>query len=195
ESIRRSGVPDLRIEDRLFVPGAGVGAVPGLLPHRYQRPRPTVPPEMITRGVERPTPTARTYLCTEKVAWSGDLVLTVFVRAEVIGEANLYVEFYACGLLPLAPFARRPEHLPKSRPEILFRVLREVGVLAPLRRTFTVPGHLATQAAAKVGTARRRIRETTRIRRGHVFDYGPVSYFRGDWIGGPGGGNVRCGGW
>jgi len=178
ESIRRSGVPDLRIENRLFVRGAGVPAVPGLLPHRFRRPRSTLPPEMIVRGVERPTPTARTYLCVEKVAWSGDLVLTVLIRAEVIGGANLYVEFYACGLLPLAPFARRPEQMPKSRPEILLRVLRDVGLLRPLRRTFAVPGYLAARAAAKVHAAHRRIRETTRIRQGHVFDYGPVSYFR-----------------
>lgn len=178
ESIRRSGVPDLKIENRLFVRGTGVSAVPGLLLHRSRRPRPTLPPEMVVRGLERPTPNARTYLRVEKVAWSGDLVLNVLIRAEVVAGANLYVEFYACGLLPLAPFARRPEHLPKSWPEITFRIIRDVGVLGPWRRTFGVPGRLLGRLVAKGGGLRRRLREATTIRRGHVFDYGPVSYFR-----------------
>ncbi|MEJ3746278.1 hypothetical protein WEI85_23680 [Actinomycetes bacterium KLBMP 9797] len=178
ESIRGSGVPDLRIENRLFVRGTGVATVPGLLPLRFERPRSTLPPEMVVRGINRPTPNARTYLRVEKVAWSGDLVLNVLIRADVVADANLYVEFYACGLLPLAPFARRPEQLPKSVPEIIFRVLRDVGVTNPLRRPFGIPWYLMTQLLAHWKQVRRNLVETVRIRRGHAFDYGPVSYFR-----------------
>jgi hypothetical protein len=178
ESIRSSGVPDLRIENRLFVRGSGVAAVPGLLPHRFVRPRTTLPPEMVVSGINRPTPNARTYLRVEKVAWSGDLVLNVLIRADVVAGANLYVEFYACGLLPLAPFARRPEHMPRSVSEIIFRVLRDVGVTKPLRQTLGIPLYLAKQLIARWKQASRRLRETVRIRRGHIFDYGPASYFR-----------------
>lgn len=177
-AIHRSGIPDLKVENRFYVRGTAAPAIVGLLPDRFRRPRTSLPPEMVVGGIERPTPYARTYLRAEKVAWSGHLVLNMLIRAEVVAGAHLYIEFYVCGLLPLAPFARSPESMPKTRPEIFFRVLREVGLFRPMRELLGLPAHVLARVAERLGRRFHDFRDRLAIRRGHVFDYGPMSYVR-----------------
>lgn len=104
EVLNREGV-EVRPERRLFVDGGTASTVPGLIP---ANPGPTVavhpetilPEHVLDEFTENPTRTARTYCCFVENSGNGDVVVTVLLRAEMVGDA-LYVEGRSQVLLPV----------------------------------------------------------------------------------------------
>jgi hypothetical protein len=88
---------------RLYVDGGNAAALPFLLPRTpfpARRPECIVDESVLDRYETGPTRAARTYCVFTKSAWDGDIVVTLFVRAEVSGR-SLYVEGRSHVLLPL----------------------------------------------------------------------------------------------
>jgi hypothetical protein len=124
-TVRRAGIQDLEVHNRLFVAGNFVAGVPGLLPDRYAPPRPSIERAEVRRGIEDANEGARTYLCVTKKSWAGELVVTNFVRVGRLIN-DLFVEFHAFVLLPLAPVVRIVDDYPVTRVRRLTSVLRDV---------------------------------------------------------------------
>ncbi|HYY11400.1 MAG TPA: hypothetical protein VE781_10700 [Kineosporiaceae bacterium] len=97
----------VRVERRLYVDGGTASNVPGLVPEGQGptvavRPRAIVGDDLLDEFTENPTRTARTYCCFVENSGNGDVVVTVMLRAEMVGEA-LYVEGRSQVLLPVQP--------------------------------------------------------------------------------------------
>ncbi len=95
----------VRRERRLYVDGGTASNVPGLIPDSPGpmiplRPAAIVSDELLDQFTEHPTRTARTYCCFVENSGNGDVVVTVLLRAEMVGDA-LYVEGRSQVLLPV----------------------------------------------------------------------------------------------
>ena len=96
---------NVRDERRLYVDGGTASNVPGLVPPNPSpvialRPEPIVPPGLLDEYTDHPTRTARTYCCFVENSGNGDVVVTVLLRAETVGDV-LYVEGRSQVLLPV----------------------------------------------------------------------------------------------
>jgi hypothetical protein len=95
----------VREERRLYVDGGTASSVPGLIPTSASplialRPKARLPHAVLDEFTDHPTRTARTYCCFVENSGNGDVVVTVLVRAEMIGDV-LYVEGRSQVLLPV----------------------------------------------------------------------------------------------
>jgi len=95
----------VRVERRLYVDGGTASNVPGLIPPSpgpmiALRPARIVSDELLDQYTEEPTRTARTYCCFVENSGNGDVVVTVLLRAETVGDV-LYVEGRSQVLLPV----------------------------------------------------------------------------------------------
>jgi hypothetical protein len=77
------GLHDLQVKNRLYVRGDYAQAINGLLPDKYGSPRSRVKPDQVRSGAVQPTARARTYVCVERVREGGQLVIGMYVRAEL----------------------------------------------------------------------------------------------------------------
>lgn len=110
------GLHEIRAQRRLYVHGASVAAVPGLLAHGPgvpQRPRVTVDDATLRQVALEPNPERRVYVCFEHTGWNSHRVVTLFVRCSRQGE-QLVVEGDVCALLPLSDQVVRSCELPRS---------------------------------------------------------------------------------
>ncbi|MCU7727001.1 hypothetical protein ODJ79_25010 [Actinoplanes sp. KI2] len=169
-TVRKAGIDGIRVNNRLFVDGVRTDAVDGLLPDREKPPSPAVARSEIRRAIQHATETARTYLCIEKPAWAGELVVTVFVRAVEYGT-DLYVEFYAYVLLPLHPVVAAAEKLPVSPAGRVLHVARWTGPIA-WQSLRNAPQTLLMSARWRWYLARRPALQRRDIRKSAVFNYG-----------------------
>jgi hypothetical protein len=92
-------------ERRLYVDGGTASNVPGLVPPSplpviALRPAARLPDAVLDQFTDEPTRTARTYCCFVENSGNGDVVVTVLVRAEMVGDV-LYVEGRSQVLLPV----------------------------------------------------------------------------------------------
>jgi hypothetical protein len=95
----------VRAERRLYVDGGTARYVPDLIPKSAspllpRRPATSVSEELLDQYTEEPDRTARTYCCFVDNSGNGDVVVTVLLRAEMVGE-TLYVEGRSQVLLPV----------------------------------------------------------------------------------------------
>ena len=81
------GLPELRAKNRLYVRGDYARHISGLLPDQYSSPRSRVNADQVRSGAISPTARVRTYVCVERVREGGQLVIGMYVRAEL--EQNL----------------------------------------------------------------------------------------------------------
>ncbi|MGX6603197.1 hypothetical protein ACWKSP_13805 [Micromonosporaceae bacterium Da 78-11] len=175
-TVRAAGIPNMKVDNRLFVAGPSAGAVPGLLPDPEKQPSPTVARGEVRKAIGGATETARTYLCVEKDSWLGELVVTVFVRAVEFGT-DLFAEFYAYVLLPLHPVVTRAEDVPVTGFRRLTQAARH-AVPFTVRMARLAPGHLLMMTRWRWFIARRPVRQRREIRRMPTFDYGAVGGVR-----------------
>jgi hypothetical protein len=100
-----NALPRVRAERRLYVDGGTAAQVDNLVPASPsptipERPRTWVPDQVLDKFTDEPTRTARTYCCFVENSGNGDVVVTVLVRAEIVG-GELYVEGRSQVLLPV----------------------------------------------------------------------------------------------
>jgi hypothetical protein len=98
-------LPTVHAERRLYVDGGTASNVPGLIPSSAspviaRRPATHVADDLLDQFTKEPTRTARTYCCFVENSGNGDVVVTVLVRAEMVGD-TLYVEGRSQVLLPV----------------------------------------------------------------------------------------------
>jgi hypothetical protein len=86
------GLPDENVKEWLFVNGLQVHDHPDLLPDKLARPRTWVPQSTMAEYISKPAPDARAYVCVEIPGWRGQLVVTLFARADHVGS-DLYIEW------------------------------------------------------------------------------------------------------
>lgn len=169
-AVRRSGVPGLEVHNRLHVAGSAAVRVPGLLPDPHHRPRPVVDRDFVRLGIVKPRPEARTYLCMEHSSWGGELVVSAFVRAEIV-SGHLFVEYHAYVLLPLREELCSGDLLPQTPWDVTRSVLRGVRT-AGWRMLVGSPKRLHRHALAAQAARRRFAVEREQVRRRRGGDYG-----------------------
>ncbi|MEU7866503.1 hypothetical protein [Dactylosporangium sp. NPDC049140] len=174
--VRRAGIPDIQVHNRLFVAGRATYQVAGLQPDREQAPSAAVERSEIRKAIEGSTEYARTYLCVEKDSWQGELVVTMFLRAVLFGT-DLFVEFHAYVLLPLHPAIHAADDLPATVTGRLIAVVR-AAVPDTVRLVRAAPGTVATMLRWRWLVARRLVRERRRARRVSSFNYGAAGGLR-----------------
>jgi hypothetical protein len=76
-------LPGLQVKNRLYVRGDCAKGVSGLLPDQYSSPHSRVKPDQVRSGALHPTAMGRTYVCVERVREGGELVIGMYVRAEM----------------------------------------------------------------------------------------------------------------
>ncbi|MFI5909883.1 hypothetical protein [Dactylosporangium sp. NPDC051541] len=157
-------VPRLRVHTLLFVGGEAIDEVPGLRPDRTGRPDSTVDPELLDLGADRPRPEVCTYVCIEKSTWGGDIVTSLFVRAELRGGLLLVTCDFA--LLP----SLRIE-LPAVQTALAPMVAR-IAIGSTLRRMLVSPGVLLREASRWVHARRVSHRQRRALLRGDRTDLG-----------------------
>lgn len=84
-------IQGLLIQDRLFVDGRAIRGDRRFLPSPYALPTVSIDSDLMEAFQAEPTKTARHYLCLELADWSGELVLSTFIRFQK-SESNLFVE-------------------------------------------------------------------------------------------------------
>lgn len=118
------GRRDMRAQQRLYVHGASVPEVPGLLtegPGVPQRPRARVDEGTLRQVALDPSAGRRVYVCFERSGWGEHLVVSLFVRCSRRGS-TLVVEGEVCALLPLAEEVVGARELPRSLTRERFQV-------------------------------------------------------------------------
>jgi hypothetical protein len=84
-------LPGQQVKNRLYVRGDCVKDMDGLLPDQYSSPRSRVEPDQVRSGALQPTAAGRSYVCAERVREGGELVISMYVRAELEGDL-LFIE-------------------------------------------------------------------------------------------------------
>jgi len=105
-SLANLGLGKLAMEDKLCVNGRDIRDDPRFLPNLLERPITKVTPDVIDGSVENPSNEVRHYKQIRVVDWSGELVLSIFLRLAKPGR-NLFVETTFCLLAPVdAPYQK-----------------------------------------------------------------------------------------
>ncbi|WP_127505671.1 hypothetical protein [Actinoplanes solisilvae] len=97
-AIKALNLPGVTVDDRLFAAGDDLlngsmpAVAPELLPDPLSAPRQQVGRDVIRRQWDTPQDRARPYLALRITGWSGELVMTMFVRFVQYRDEQLYVE-------------------------------------------------------------------------------------------------------
>jgi hypothetical protein len=174
-SLDRTGIPRLRIEERLFVHGRDVKRYPSLLPHRYGRPAAHADQAFLRRALALNLDSARTYLSVQATSWQGHLVATMFFRAVRLPSA-LYLEGTSTALLPLSQDFANVLDGPRDATGLAADAFR-VATLQTLPNLMASPYVVANAALGAMGARRRRREARLQISEGE-FDYGAVTSIR-----------------
>ncbi|MFC8518262.1 FHA domain-containing protein [Streptomyces sp. NPDC057257] len=168
---RRMGLADLRVEERLFVDGQNVARDRNLLPDPLRPPVTRIPVPLMRGMPDGLSATRRSYVSIEVPAWSGQLVLTMYMRAVQV-EGTLYLEWSAHALVPMRNEYYGVDYLPRRT--AVGAALRALG-----SALFRVPSALLwaprgvlRRGSAALAASSYRARQRRTIRGKYVFDYG-----------------------
>lgn len=182
DALSRMGLPNVHVEERLFVNGRHIQDNLALLPSREHAPPANVSPSVLREAALYPTEDARVYVCAEIFGWQGQLVTTLFARAVRMSH-SLFIESNFHVLPPPGKLSQDIDKLyDEPVAEQLWKALWQ-GLL------YAVPVFLISPfAVAKHGwnwgrTKARRGVQSWKIRRGQVFDYGAARSIREDFSG------------
>ncbi|MDN3026448.1 FHA domain-containing protein [Streptomyces sp. S.PB5] len=168
---RLIGLDNLRVEERLFVDGLNVARDPNLLPDRERPPLSRVPVPVMRTMPDGLGATKRSYVSIEVPAWSGQSVLTMYLRAVVV-HGTLYLEWSAHALLPMRAWYYTVDNLPHRTAAGAAAVALGHALPRVPRALAAAPRALLRRAAEACRTAAERRRQRSTIRGGYRFDYG-----------------------
>ncbi|QGN48812.1 hypothetical protein ACN26Y_22630 [Micromonospora sp. WMMD558] len=164
-------LPDLLLEDRIFVGGRMLTDDARLLPDRERTPRQHWTDEEVRRVAARPRGAARHYLCALVPSWGGEVVAGTFLHFSTDGRV-LYLE---CARTLVEPprwehhdVDRLTEWLPASQ----FAQLLASGAEGLLRTALGAPLRLTGDAVRVLRHHRRRARARRLAREDLGYDYG-----------------------
>ena len=109
-TLRGLEFPNCSVEDKVCVSGLDIRGDDKFLPDLMGRPQIHVEPSAIEAYVTHPSFQARHYQTFRLVDWSGELVLTAFLRAAKTGH-NLFIEASYCLLVPVDENHRRVDSM------------------------------------------------------------------------------------
>jgi hypothetical protein len=183
DTVRSLQIPALRVEDRLFMNGRDVRGEEWILPDEFARPLPWVDPAVVHEYLRAPTQRVRHYLTVQLVDWKGELVLSLFLRFNLVG-GSLFCE----GSYFLLPPVKEEYHavddvsaFPDAR--ALVREVALSALLAPfllVLAPFSVVERMSSRWAAWL--ERRATRRLIRSR--PMFDYGAATTIRQEGMSG-----------
>jgi hypothetical protein len=168
---------NVRVCERLFVNGLHLQNDQHLRPAPRRAPEAKVDHGLLREAAHHPTPEARTYVCIEMPGWRGQLVVTLFVRAVLVG-ASLYLEWQFRVLPPLHKnFLQIDRYYRVPLYHQLKQSLR-AGMKEMVAELVAAPFKTA-QAWYRPRRARRReLGQRYAIKHGYVFDYGARASIR-----------------
>jgi hypothetical protein len=176
-AMRKLGLADLRIEERLFVNGRHVHASPDLLPNKKEPPVSSVDCAVLKQAAVHPTPDARVYVCVEMPSWQGQLVVTMFARAVHVG-GSLYIEWRFQVLPPvMRVFQRIDNRWLGSQAQTRRSVFRLSFVRTP-RALYQAPLQIWGAGRQERRWRRHTEQQAESIDRGQIFDYGALPGIR-----------------
>jgi hypothetical protein len=92
EAIEALGIPNLSVEDRLYVQGTDIRYDPDLLPHPTGRPASTTDATVVQSMIGNSTHRMRHYQCVRVVDWRGELVVSLYLRFPIQSE-RMFCEY------------------------------------------------------------------------------------------------------
>ena len=176
-------LPRVDVERRLYVDGGTATMVPGLIPpspgpRTPVRPLAIADDHMLDHYTSRPTRTARTYVCFIENSGNGDVVVTVLIRAEMVGD-TVYVEGRSQVLLPVQP-GFKDVYWVSQRPDQAFLPVLRAALPATTGLWLESPLRLAKYWWGDRQDERNIRLEGLRIERGQPVNYGVGSSLRED---------------
>lgn len=179
EAIRTSSLPRTTVEDRLFISGVDLHTIDAtvrnaILPDPMTAPLAEVDGQLLRHLKEDPDPDnrARPYLAVRMHGWSGELVMTIFIRFCLQNDL-LFIEAHYALLTPVRQKYRKVDNLlerPSGR-----RALKLAGI-AFVRTPFAVL--LSGPKLVREAVLRRLFKgrfQTAATMRECAFDYGAAS--------------------
>jgi hypothetical protein len=109
-TLRGLEFPNCSIENKVCLSGLDIRGDEKFLPDLMGRPRTCIEPSAIEEYVTHPSSQARHYQTFRLVDWSGELVLSVFLRTAKTGN-NLFIEASYCMLVPVDEMHRRVDSM------------------------------------------------------------------------------------
>ncbi|WP_406691992.1 hypothetical protein REH65_08350 [Saccharopolyspora sp. ID03-671] len=179
DAVREIGLPGLVVEDRVFVSGLDLlhGLDPAVkravLPNELAAPAARVDEDVIARMREDATSRARPYLVIRVGGWSGDLVVTLFLRFSLLPRGDqLHVEANYSLLRPIHDRYQQVDRLLDApTPLQLARATRSC-LLRFVPVAFGAVARLSSVVLAPLEDALGRMREARAIKHGRSFNYG-----------------------
>ncbi|MFC0526069.1 hypothetical protein [Phytohabitans kaempferiae] len=174
-------LPGVSVEERVFAGGMDLqdGGDPRaeaeLLPVPTDGPLPTASPGLVRHLREKTGGRNRSYLAVRVPGWSGELVVTIFLRfAHMPRQGALYVEASHCLLTPVKARYREVDRL-RDRP-----TMRQLGRLALVSLVWAIPrllqafGNIAGLVSGPWADWLRRHADRRAIVQERSFNFGPV---------------------
>jgi hypothetical protein len=170
-------IQNLCIEDKLFVNGQEIRDKSFILGNPYKRPCLKVDPYIVWNISENPSQNIRHYKCIRVTSWSGELILSIFLRFSRVGK-NLFVEANYLLLPPL----RRVYHFIDSV-EVSFSLKKVLHIggtsfLSAIPFCLFSPAKLLNRGLSVLDRIVKRRRIDREIHENPAFDYGAVSSLR-----------------
>jgi hypothetical protein len=178
QDIAELNLDRVTIQDKLYINGRDIRDDKRFLDHPLSRPKYTVDEQTMRQAMlGQNEKQLRHYRCIRVVDWSGELVLSIFLRFSRLSH-NLFVE---ASYFLLTPIAERYRGVDAISPDFKFRQLLQVliadAIKAPfvtLLAPFSALGHLSH--SLNRWSAHRQ--EDEQIRQNPSFDYGAAFSFR-----------------
>jgi len=171
------GLDRVDIQDTLCVNGQDIRDEPRFLPDPYRCPVARVDPVVVKEFVVNPTQSVRHYKCIRVIDWSGELVLSVFLRFSKVAQ-KLFVETSYFLLTPVREPFHRPDWLnPKPTISQWISLLIGSAILSPFMLALS-PLFIASkvQHRFELWSRHRQVRRS--IDENRAFNYGPTSSIR-----------------
>ncbi len=183
ETVRSLHIPTLRAEDRLFMNGRDVRGERWILPDDFARPLPWVDPAVVHEYLRTPSHRVRHYLTVQLVDWKGELVLSLFLRFNLVG-GSLFCE----GNYFLLPPVKEQYHAVddvSAVPDLraLFREVALSALWAPFQLVLA-PFHVVERLFAQWTRWLERRATRRQIRNRPMFDYGAATTIRQEGMSG-----------
>ncbi len=172
------GLDRVTVHDKLYVNGQDIRDDTRFLSHPLDRPRNTVDDQVVTDAMFRQQEKQlRHYRCIRVVDWSGELVLSIFLRFSKLGH-NLFAE---ASYFLLTPIAERFRAVDSMSPHFRFRRFVQFVFATAIKTPFLTlwaPFGLLWQIFDAFHRWSARRQEDELIRENPAFDYGAAFSIR-----------------
>ncbi len=167
EAVEAMAIPNLTVEDRLYVHGTDIREEPMLLPNPIARPAVNVDDEVLQSMVGTSTQRIRHYQCIRVIDWRGELVTSLYLRFP-IHSGRMFCEYNNFLLGPLKEEFHRADGMAVTIE------LREI--LSIMRRSAVATIGLWPRSPRVIfkplTSTREASREQREVERNPLFDYG-----------------------